>query len=75
MTDRDEKRDSDQPEPAFDPVEATPTDEVGSEGGSPGDVEVETDRRSTGSEADTTIRPDGGTRRFSPKDVEGRRSP
>jgi hypothetical protein len=34
-----------------------PTSEVGGEGGSPGDVEVGTTERGTGSEADETWRP------------------
>ena len=54
------------------------TPEVGSEGGSPGDVEIETDRGvGTGREADETWRPSDRDVEHTSRDEtgEGRRSP
>jgi hypothetical protein len=52
VTERERKADD------LDTGAAGPTAEVGSEGGTPGDVEVEVDRHGTGSEAGETWRPD-----------------
>jgi hypothetical protein len=65
-------RDSDRP---IDVEPATVTEEVGSEGGSPGDVEIAVDWEPLrGSEADTTVRPVSGVRKRRVY-VEARRSP
>jgi len=58
--------------------EASPTSEVGSEGGSPGDLEtIRRDDIGTGSEADETLRPaDRGAETIVRDERgEGRRSP
>jgi hypothetical protein len=52
------------------------TEEVGGEGGSPGDVEVERDKRpGIGSEAEETLRPASSRRTTIARDKEGRRNP
>jgi hypothetical protein len=57
--------------------EERPTSEVASEGGSPGDVDVDVDTRGTGSEATETWRPvDRAVREIKHDETgEGRRSP
>ncbi len=67
--------DSGDPSPEFDSEHLT--DEVGSEGGSPGDLEEAEADTGTGSEAGETWQPDEERKRDLPRDegAPGRRSP
>jgi hypothetical protein len=70
VTEREQKADD------LDTGAAGPTAEVGSEGGTPGDVEVEVDRHGAGSEAGETWRPRQRVRRVVRDETgRGRRSP
>ena len=75
MPDNDSERDVDE---AVSPATVDVTREVGGEGGSPGDVDVESDRApAAGSEAGETWHPTDDTRRTIVRDETGtgKRSP
>jgi len=75
MDDRDNK-DSGRPERTGEPARTTVTGEVGSEGGSPGDVEeVSTPEPTDGAEGDATVLAPREARRPLARDIAGRRSP